>query len=290
MNDVETFSRHRPLLFSIAYRMLGSVMDAEDAVQDAYLRWQQAPQDDVRSPKSYLSTVVTRLCIDQLRSARTKREQYIGPWLPEPLVTEETTELDDKLALSDSVSMAFLVLLESLSPVERAAFLLRDVFEYPYGEIARIVDKSEANCRQMVHRARDHVASRRHRFDASREQAEELMWRFLRASASGDNDALVSMLTSDVTLWSDGGGKVAAALNPIYGAEKVARFFTGLAAKQPADMQFRVGRVNGDLGIISYAGVEPYAVFSIELEGERVRGVRIVVNPEKLQHVPPLGA
>src|SRR3990170_8884916 len=172
--QADVFTEHRPLLFSIGYRMLGSVMDAEDMVQETYLRWQQASPDEVRSPKSYLSTVVTRLCIDQLRSAKTQREQYIGPWLPEPLIAEETASVDEHLALADSLSMAFLVLLERLSPVERAAFLLHEVFDYGYPEIARMVDKSEANCRQLAHRAREHVSAGGQRFDVTPEQLEDL--------------------------------------------------------------------------------------------------------------------
>src|SRR5215217_8742837 len=172
MSRIEVFDRNRPLLFSISYRMLGSVMEAEDVVQEAFLRWQQAPEDEVRSPSAYLSTVVTRLCIDRLRSARARREQYVGPWLPEPLLEEQALGTAD---LDDSLSMAFLVLLESLTPVERAVFLLREVFDYDYPEIASLVGKSEANCRQIARRARQSVAARRPRFESSPEQEERLM-------------------------------------------------------------------------------------------------------------------
>src|ERR1700694_478547 len=244
MNRTETFSEQRSLLFSIAYRMLGSVMDGEDMVQEAFLRWQDAPVEEVRSPKSYLSTVITRLCIDQLRSAKTQREQYIGPWLPEPLITEETSDIDEHLAVADSLSMAFLVMLERLSPLERAVFLLREVFDYPYPEIARLVDKSEANCRQMVHRAREHISAGDRRFEITPEQLEEISARFMKATAEGDMDALIDRLTADVTVWSDGGGKVPAALNPIYGSEKVARFFVRLAQRMPPDVAMRLVSVN----------------------------------------------
>ena len=288
MNRVEAFSQHQPLLFSIAYRMLGSVMDAEDAVQETFLRWQQAPHDDVRSPKSYLSTVVTRLCIDQLRSARTQREQYIGPWLPEPLVVEEQPDMDEQLALADSLSMAFLVLLESLTPTERAAFLLREVFDYDYGEVARIVDKSEANCRQLVRRAGQHIGERRSRFDASPEEAQEIAARFLKAATTGDMQGLLDLLADDVIHWSDGGGKVAAALNPIQGAEKVARLFIGLASKMPAGFSLRLAQVNGQLGMIIYDGSRPYCVFAADVADGKIHAIRIVVNPDKLRRVPAL--
>ena len=288
MNRVEAFSQHQPLLFSIAYRMLGSVMDAEDAVQETFLRWQQAPHDDVRSPKSYLSTVVTRLCIDQLRSARTQREQYIGPWLPEPLVVEEQPDMDEQLALADSLSMAFLVLLESLTPTERAAFLLREVFDYDYGEVARIVDKSEANCRQLVRRARQHIGERRSRFDVSPDEAQEIAARFLKAATTGDMQGLLDLLADDVIHWSDGGGKVAAALNPIQGAEKVARLFIGLASKMPAGFSLRLAQVNGQLGMIIYDGSRPYGVFTADVAEGKIYAIRIVVNPEKLRRVPAL--
>jgi RNA polymerase sigma-70 factor (ECF subfamily) len=267
--------------------MLGSVMDAEDMVQETYLRWQSAAPADVRSPKAYLSTVITRLCIDRLRSARARRESYIGPWLPEPLVTEEN-DIDDRTGDDASLSMAFLVLLERLTPVERAVFLLRDVFDYDYAEVARATGKSEANCRQLARRARGRVAEQRRRFEAPPAQVEAIAARFLRAAADGDMQGLLDLLAEDVTLWSDGGGKVAAALNPVAGADKVARFFAGLGQKLPADFSLRRARVNGGPGIIMYQGARPYGVVSAEIAGGRVRGLRIVVNPEKLQRVPLL--
>src|SRR5215208_5389379 len=187
---LEAFDRHRQLLFSIAYRMLGSVADAEDVMQESYLRWRRASEREVRSPKAYLSTVVTRLCLDHLRSARARRVRYVGPWLPEPLVTEPSPDASEVTALDESLSMAFLVLLESLTPTERAVFLLREVFDYDYGEISRLVGKSEANCRQIARRARQSVAARRPRFERSAEQEEHLVERFLEACASGDMEGL----------------------------------------------------------------------------------------------------
>src|SRR2546426_710935 len=218
----EAFTELRPLLFSIAYRMVGSAMDAEDLVQEAYLPWQEASDADVRSPRAYLATIVTRLAINHLRSARVQRESYVGPWLPEPLMTEHVPDASGHVELSESLSMAFLVLLERLSPVERAVFLLSKVFAFDYAEIARIVDKSEANCRQICARAKKRVGAPCGRFQASPEHAERLVERFTRATGAGDLDGLLAVLAEDITLWADGGGKVpGAALEPIHGADPV---------------------------------------------------------------------
>ena len=246
----EDFERHRSLLFSIAYRMLGSVTDAEDIVQEAYLRWQEAPETEVRSPKSYLSAVVTRLSIDRLRSARARREEYVGPWLPEPLVSERAEDAGGTTGLDESLSMAFMVLLESLNPVERAVFLLREVFDYDYEEISRIVGKSEDNCRQIAHRARQSVAARRPRFERSPEQEERLTERFVEACVSGNMEGLLGLLSEDVTLWSDGGGKVAAAPYPIHGPERVARFLLGVLRTVPPGFFARPTQVNGGPGVV----------------------------------------
>lgn len=286
---IEDFDRHRPLLFSIAYRMLGSVMDAEDVVQEAFVRWREAPEGEVRSPKAYLSAVVTRLCIDHLRSARVKREEYVGPWLPEPLLTEQVTDLGGALALEESLSMAFLVLLESLTPTERAVFLMREVFGYDYEEIARVVGKSEANCRQISRRARQSVVARRPRFESSPEQEERLMGSFLQASLSGDMEGLLALLSEDVTLYSDGGGKTRAALNPIHGADKVARFLSGILRKVPPGFAVRQTQVNGRSGLIGYFGDgSPQSVVTLDVAEGNIRAIRLVVNPEKLRAVPPL--
>jgi RNA polymerase sigma-70 factor (ECF subfamily) len=286
--SADTFNDYRPYVFSIAYRMLGSVMDAEDMVQETFIRWQRARDDDVRSPKAYLATTVTRLCIDQLRSARKQREEYIGPWLPEPLVVDdETSEVDEHLALSDSLSLAFLVVLESLSPTERAAFLLREAFDYDYPEIARIIEKSEANCRQLVRRARRRINERPHRFDVTREQAERITQRFL-AAVSGDNiDGLLELLAGDVVLYSDGGGKVAAGRNPIYGADNVARLVLATARKAP-EYRYRIATVNGQPGIVLYVDGEPNAVLAAELDGDTITAMYAVMNPDKLSRVPRL--
>jgi RNA polymerase sigma-70 factor (ECF subfamily) len=282
-SGVETFDEHRPLLFSIAYRMLGSIMDAEDVLQEAYLRWQRVPEE-VRSPKSYLSAIVTRLSIDHLRSAKARREEYVGPWLPEPLPGPEGA---DAATLDESLSMAFLVLLESLSPVERAVFLLREVFDYEYEEIARVVGKNEANCRQISRRARRSVAARRPRFESSPEQEKRLMESFLEACMGGDIEGLLALLSEDVTLWSDGGGKARAALNPISGAQKVARFFSGILRKAPPGLVVRWVQINGRPGLVGYfQDGRPQSVTTFDIAEGRIRAIRLVVNPDKLENMP----
>ncbi|GAC1428177.1 MAG: RNA polymerase sigma-70 factor [Chloroflexota bacterium] len=281
--EVEAFNDDRALLFSLAYRMLGSVMDAEDIVQEAFLRWQGGAHEDVRSPRAYLATIVTRLCLDHLRSARVKREEYVGPWLPEPLLTEATAGEMDAGPLADSLSLAFMVLLESLSPLERAVFLLHDVFVYPYDEIAVIVGKSEANCRQIAQRARRHVEARRPRFAAAPEQQDRITRQFIQTCVTGDMGALVTLLADDITLWTDGGGKAQAARRPIEGALHVARFILGVLAKIPPGAVSRVRRVNGQPAIILEAEGRVLGVVALEVDGERVAVLRIVVNPDKLR-------
>src|ERR687894_653727 len=283
----EDFEQHRSLLFSIAYRMLGSVADAEDILQEAYLRWREAPEAEVRSPKAYLSAVVTRLSIDRLRSARAWREEYIGPWLPEPLVTEGAEEVADSIELDESLSMAFLVLLESLNPVERAVFILREAFDYDYEEISRIVGKSEANCRQIARRARQSVAARRPRFERSPEQEQRLTQQFVETCMNGDMEGLLELLSEDVTLWSDGGGKVAAASYPIHGPERVARFLLGVLRTVPSGFFTRRTQINGGPGVVGYVDDRPTSVVALDVANDRLRGVRIVVNPEKLRAIPP---
>ena len=285
----ETFEWHRSLLFSIAYRMLGSVMEAEDVVQEAFLRWRGASGGEIHAPKSYLSTVVTRLSIDRLRSAKARREEYVGPWLPEPIATEEGSDVAGAVALDETLSMAFLVLLESLTPVERAVFLLREVFDHDYAEIASLVGKSEDNCRQISRRARQSVAARRPHFESSPEQEERLMNSFLEACMSGDMESLLALLSEDATLWSDGGGKTRAALNPIYGADRVVRFFSGILRKAPPGFVVRRASINGRPGFIGYfEDGRPQSVTTFDVAEGSIRGIRLVVNPEKLGTVPPL--
>ena len=284
----DTFDATRPLLFSIAYRMLGSVMDAEDLVQEAYLRWQQAPEEEVRSPRAYLATIVTRLAINQLRSARTRRETYVGPWLPEPLVTDPAPDPTASLELAESLSMAFLVLLERLSPVERAVFLLYQVFDFEYAEIARIVDRSETNCRQLLSRARKHVGTPRARFEADPAQASRLVQRFTQAATAGDMDGLVAVLAEDITLWADGGGRVpGAALRPIHGASDVARFVMGVMRRfVPEGNTVRPAAINGQHGFIAYVSGRPQAALIFDIRDSRIHTIYAVGNPEKLQALP----
>jgi RNA polymerase sigma-70 factor (ECF subfamily) len=282
------FASARPLLFSIAYRMLGSVMDAEDLVQDAYLRWQEAPDVDVRSPRAYLTTIVTRLAINQLRSAKTKRETYVGPWLPEPLVTDDTPDPSTTLELAESLSMAFLVLLERLSPIERAVFLLHEVFDFEYAENARMVDKTEANCRQLLARARKRVGAPGARFKADPAQAQRLTQRFTEASVAGDLDGLVALLAEDITLWADGGGKTpGAALEPVRGATPVARFVVGVMRRfVPAGTTLRPAEINGQPGFIAYVSGRALSALIFDIRDGRIHTIYAIGNPDKLQTLP----
>ncbi len=285
---LDPFDQYRPLLFGIAYRMLGSAMDAEDMVQETFLRWQRERSDEIQSPKGYLSAVITRLCIDHLRLAHTQREQYVGPWLPEPLLTTEDTPMIERLELAESLSMAFLVMLESLSPIERAVFLLREVFGYEYGEIARVVNKSEINCRQIASRAKEHIAAKRPRFDATREEQEQVTQRFVQACVSGDMQALLAVLAPDVVFAADGGGKVSAARKPIHGADKVARAIFGMLKLLPPDLNIELKQVNAQPGIVGYAGGKPLYVTVLHIADGRIHGIYNVLNPDKLVNLPPM--
>jgi RNA polymerase sigma-70 factor (ECF subfamily) len=281
----------RPFLLSIAYRMVGSVTEAEDLVQDAYLRFHRSVRagEVIESPKAYLSTIVTRLAIDHLRSARTRREMYVGPWLPEPLLTEETPDPAEKAEMADSLSIAFLVLLESLSPVERAVFLLREVFGFAYDEIAGVVDKTEDNCRQIAVRARRHVEARRPRFEVSRRHKEELAKRFLAAVGEGDLDGLMELLATDVVMIGDGGGK-APAIRELHGNERVARFLVDIARMlEEAEVQVRPTEINGQPGAINSdrtGGI--ISVISLDIAEGRVQTIRGILNPDKLRHLGPV--
>ena len=277
----------RPLLFSVAYRMTGSVADAEDLVQEAFVRYERTASGQIESPKAYLSTIVTRLAIDHLRSARVRREEYVGDWLPEPLVAEEAP---DPAETADSLSLAFLVVLETLSPVERAVFLLREVFGYEYAEIARVVGKSEANCRQIAARARRHVDARRPRFEASREQREELADRFFAACAEGDTDALVELLARDAVVYGDGGGKAPQLARAVHGSDRAARLLAGwFELARALGAQLRRVVVNGQPGLVvqSPAG-EVASVLALDIADGQVQTVRSIVNPDKLRHLGPV--
>jgi RNA polymerase sigma-70 factor, ECF subfamily len=284
VDRLEIFKEHRRLLFSLAYRMLGSIVDAEDMVQEAFLRWQAATSEEIKAPKAYLSAVVTNLCINHLQSARVKREEYIGPWLPEPLITDENQDPMSNLQMADSLSMAFMILLESLTPAERACFLLREVFDYDYEEIARMMGKTQDNCRQMVSRARLHIRERRPRFSVSQEMQSRLTGQFIKACASGDLQGLMSLLAADATLLSDGGGQVTAARRPIRGADHIARFLTGLVKKAGASrLDLRPTKINDQSGFITYLNGRLINVLSLDIADDRICGIYIVVNPDKLQ-------
>jgi RNA polymerase sigma-70 factor, ECF subfamily len=282
----------RPLLFSIAYRMLGSVAEAEDVVQEAYLRHQRALGEgvEVASPKAWLSAVTTRLAIDHLRSARVRREAYVGPWLPEPLLTDTAPDPGERAELADSLSLAFLVVLERLTPVERAVLLLREVFGFGFAEIAALVDRSEDNCRQLLVRARRHIDAERPRFPVSRERHEELTERFMDACQDGDTDGLIGLLTEDAVAWTDGGGKVRASPRPIVGAPAVARFLTVAVARGAREFGFttRAAEVNGRPGrLILHRDGSVMGVLSLDVDEGGIRAVHLVANPDKLGHLPP---
>jgi RNA polymerase sigma-70 factor (ECF subfamily) len=288
----DEFSELRGLLFSIAYRMLGSVSEAEDIVQESFLRYQRACADgvEVESPKAYLSAVATRLAIDQLRSARARREMYVGEWLPEPVVTDPAEDPAAHAEEADSLSMAFLLVLERLSPVERAVFLLHDVFGYGYGEVSRIVGKSEANCRQLAFRARQHVEAEKPRFDASRRERDELAARFFAAVVDGDMDGLVETLAADVVVYGDGGGKAPQWSVPIVGVDRAARLFVGLGRQlRELGIALERAQVNGQPGAVFRASDGSITnVFALDITGGAVQAVRSVINRDKLRHLGPL--
>jgi RNA polymerase sigma-70 factor, ECF subfamily len=281
-----TYEDLRPLMLSIAYRMVGSFSEAEDIVQDAFVRLATV-EDTVESPKAWLTTVTTRLCIDHLRSARVRREQYPGTWLPEPLLADPAPDAAERAETADTLSLALLVVLESLSPVERAVFLLREVFDYGYGEIAEIVDKSEDNCRQLAVRARRHVDARRPRFEPSREQREELARRFFAAVEEGETEPLVELLAADVAFYGDGGGKAPAIGKPMFGRDRVASLLLGfsrVAARQGATVQ-RV-EVNGQPGALALnADGSLIAVMALDIVDGTIAAIHSIPNPDKIAHI-----
>jgi RNA polymerase sigma-70 factor (ECF subfamily) len=281
MDRETSFQEMRPLLFSLAYRMLGTRSDAEDIVQDAYLRWRNASAEQVHAPKSYLTTVVARLSLDSLKSARRKRETYVGEWLPEPLIEPPGTTA---VEMAESLSLAFLHILETLSPDERVAFLLREVFDAGYADIAATLDTSESNCRQLIARARKHVRDRRPRFRVDRDRQQSVLKQFLAACQTGDPSELLPLLSPGVELHSDGGGKAAATLNPLYGPDKISRFFRGLANKGVAiGFSVRLVDVNGDPGALLLQEDTPDTVVSIQLnDSGQIHRIFLIRNPDKL--------
>lgn len=293
MGTPEVYQQLRPLMFAIAYRMLGAVSDAEDIVQESFLRYHRAQADgqEIGSPKAFLSAVTTRLCIDHLRSARVRRETYVGEWLPEPLLTDPAAPDPAGTAeQADTLSMAFLLLLERLSPAERAVLLLHDVFGYGYPEIAGIVGRAEGNCRQLALRARRHVSEHRPRFEASRRKREELASRFFRAAGDGDVDGLVSMLAADVTVYGDSGGVSPHWPHPIAGRERAGRLLAGLLAQiRKLGIRIQPLEINGQPGALF---TDPAGglvnVFVLDIADGQIQAIRSVISRDKLRHLGPL--
>ncbi len=277
----DDFEPHRKYLVGIAYRMLGSVAEAEDAVQDAFLRWQGVDRAQVAEPRAYLARTVARLCLDRLKSARAQREEYVGTWLPEPVVEELAPA-----RVADDISVALLLTLERLSPLERAAFLLHDVFDMDYAAIAGVLERSEAACRQLATRAREHVRDERPRFEPGADAEARLVGAFATAMVSGNVDALATILAEDAVFYSDGGGKRPAALNPIFGRDKIMRFLAGLQHKRrlPTAQTARPVRINGLPGFVLHEP-EGLETLALEIDGERIVAIYAIRNPDKLRHL-----
>jgi RNA polymerase sigma-70 factor (ECF subfamily) len=286
MSDAERiFQQERPRLARLAYRMLASLVDADDVLQEAFVRFAREDRSEIKSPSAYLSSIVVRLCIDRRRVVEARKESYVGPWLPEPIVESADADPAGRLETAESVSLALLVVLESLSPVERAAYLLRRVFDYGYDEIGTILSKSAQNCRQLVHRAENSIRERRPRFDPDPHETERITGAFLAACASGDLDGLVQLLSADAVVYSDGGGKVPAALVPIRGADRVARLFLGVTRQAPAGWEARRVRVNGQPGLLIVAAGRVEQVMTLEIVDGRITTFFVIRNPEKLTRV-----
>ncbi|WTC20032.1 RNA polymerase sigma-70 factor [Streptomyces cellulosae] len=279
------FEEHRPVLMGIAYRMLGRAADAEDVVQDAWLRWSAADRTDVREPRGFLVRITTRLALDRLRRIKARGETYVGPWLPEPYVTDFGDTVPDtaeRAVLADSVSLAVLVVMETLSPLERAVFVLREAFGYPYADIAAMLDRGEAAVRRLAARARRHVDERRPRYDVAPARRRDLTERFLDAAAGGDLAGLMELLAPDVRLVGDSGGKARAPLRVLDGADHVGRFFVGVAGKGLPDVSVRTVELNGGPAVLVLSGGKPDTVLQIDADGDRIRTVYVVRNPDKL--------
>ncbi|MEY9810785.1 RNA polymerase sigma-70 factor [Streptomyces albogriseolus] len=281
----ELFEEHRPVLMGVAYRMLGRVADAEDVVQDAWLRWSGGDRTAVREPRGFLVRITTRLAVDRLRQIKARGETYVGPWLPEPYTTDfgdTVTDTAERAVLADSVSLAVLVVLETLSPLERAVFVLREAFGYPYADIAAMLDRGEAAVRQLAARARRHVDERRPRYDVDPARRRDLTERFLDAAAGGDLAGLMELLAPDVRLVGDSGGKARAPLRVLDGADHVGRFFVGVAVKGLPDASVRMIELNGGPALLVLSGGKPDTVVQIDADGDRIRTVYVVRNPDKL--------
>ncbi|MGW4564152.1 RNA polymerase sigma-70 factor [Streptomyces sp. NPDC004561] len=286
--STDVFEEHRPLLTGVAYRMLGRVADAEDVVQDAWLRWTRADRAEVREPRGYLVRITTRLAIDRLRQVQARGESYVGPWLPEPYLTEfgeAAPDAADRAVLADTVSLAVLVVLESLSPLERAVFVLREAFGYPYAEIAGLLDRGEAAVRQLAGRARRHVDERRPRYAVDPAQRRELTERFLAAAGGGDLDGLMSLLAPDARLVGDSGGKAKAPVRVLLGADKIGRFLAAVVPTAGPDLSLRFLEANGGPAVLVLSGDKPDSLFQVDVADGRVTAVYIIRNPDKLRHL-----
>jgi RNA polymerase sigma-70 factor, ECF subfamily len=286
----DVFSTHRPLLFSIAYRMLGSASDAEDVLQDAWLRYSDVDPSTIRSPKAFATTIVTRLCLDRLKSARATREEYVGPWLPEPVLTSEVEDPATRLQRAESVTLAFLVLLEKLSPEERAVFILKDIFEYGHSEVAEMLGMTIENSRQLLHRAKARLAEPRSRLTGTPESRRAVAEQFARAFSSGNGSELGKLLAADVGVWSDGGGKASAARRPVLGRDRVLHFLlglhrTGIEAAKMHDVLLRIEDVNSEPALIIRVDARLESIFVFSIDGDTVSGIRVVRNPDKLAHI-----
>lgn len=289
----ESFETYRTYLFAIAYRMLGSAMDAEDMVQETYLRYLGTPPETIGSLKAFLTTIISRLCVDQLHLARRKREQYLGPWLPEPIITADDRQVinpEERVDREESISMAFLLLLEQLQPVERAVFLLRKVFDYDYAEIASFLGKSEVACRQWFSRAKKHLGDHRPRFQASPETQRQMLRSFQQALEKGEMSAFMNLLAEDVTFWADGGGKVkGVATQRLFGRDVVVPFILSnspiFRSTLPGDSRVELAEVNGQPALITRSGDRALAVLTIDVEADHIQAIRFVANPDKLAHI-----
>lgn len=290
---MESFETYRSYLFAIAYRMLGSVMDAEDMVQETYLRYQSTPKDSIGSLKAFLTTIISRLCVDQLHLARRTREQYLGPWLPEPVLTADTLNVinpEERVEMEETISMAFLLLLEQLQPVERAVFLLREVFDYDYAEIAGFLGKSEVACRQWFSRAKKHLADHRPRFSTPPEAQRQMLISFQQAIQGGEMITLMNLLAEDVTFWADGGGKVkGVATQQLSGRVLVASFLLSnspiFRSTLPGDSRVELAEVNAQLALITRSGEQALAVLTVDVEAGQIQAIHFVANPDKLARI-----
>jgi RNA polymerase sigma-70 factor (ECF subfamily) len=283
MPTTDEFDQHRSTLFGLAYRMLGSVMDAEDMVQEAYLRWQNVSKVEVRSARAYLITLMTRMCVDHLRLARVQREEYVGAWLPEPLLQSPESDPANLVELNESISTAFLVMLESLAPLDRAVFVLHEVFNYTFAEIARTVGRTPADCRQIGHRAHQRLMKGRPRFEVEPEPVAAVVQQFLQACVNGDMSELLALLAPDVTVMHDTGGKVSAVRNTVVGQDHVARMFLGIFRRWWAHLSFSIQIINGQSAWVGCVADQPVSVTSFEVRDNKIQTIYQVLNPDKLK-------